>query len=125
MSQISRHGLNSLAALSEIVLPTTNPPPWLHIPLLVILLALYLGLAYITRATQGFYPYAFLNPVYGSGRLAGYIIGIALACVVIFLIVWGLIWVRRRFTGIGKRSRKNRPVPRYLGATRDVEMTAK
>lgn len=124
-SQISRHGLNSLAALTEILLPATNPPPWLHIPLLVLLLALYLALAYVTHATQGFYPYAFLDPSYGRGRLAGYVIGIAAASVVIFLIVWGLIWIRRRLTGVGKRSKKDRDNSRYLSASHDVEMIAK
>lgn len=124
-SQVSRHGLNSLAALLEIILPATNPPPWLHIPLLILLLALYLALAYITHATQGFYPYAFLDPAHGGGRLAGYIIGIAAACVVIFLVVWGLIWVRKRVTGTGKRSKNDHDIPRYLSASHDVEMTRK
>jgi uncharacterized membrane protein len=125
LPQISRHGLNSLAALLEIILPATNPPPWLHIPLLIILLALYLALAYVTYATQGFYPYAFLNPSHGGGRLAGYIIGIAVACVIIFLIVWGLVWIRRRWTGPAKRCKNDHEIPRYGDTPHDVEMTQK
>lgn len=93
--------------------------------LLVILLALYLALAYVTHATQGFYPYAFLDPSYGRGRLAGYIIGIAAACVVIFLIVWGLVWIRRRFTGSAKRSKNDHSLPRYGNTSHNVEMTRK
>ena len=34
------------------------PPPPFHLLLLIILLALYLGLAYLTKATQGFYTYS-------------------------------------------------------------------
>jgi len=97
--QITEHALNSLFALLEILLPSTPTPPLLHLPFIVFLLALYLGLAYLTRKTQGFYPYGFLNPSNGKGKVAGYIIGIAVAACVIFGVVWGLIWVRRRLTG--------------------------
>ncbi|KAJ9655100.1 Vacuolar protein sorting-associated protein 8 [Neophaeococcomyces mojaviensis] len=122
---VSRHGLNSLAALLEIILPATNPPPFLHIPFLVVVLALYLALAYVTYATQGFYTYSFLNPAHGAGLLAGYIVGIAVAGVVIFLIVWGLIWTRRRFTGLGKRSQRDIEINTHRDLTSDVEMTLK
>lgn len=93
--------------------------------LLILILALYLALAYVTYATQGFYPYAFLDPKYGGGRLAGFIIGIAAACAVIFLVVWGLIWVRRRLTGNGKKNKNGRDTLRHVSASRDVEMTTK
>lgn len=91
----------------------------------MILLGSYLGLAYITYATQGFYTYNFLNPAHGAGLLAGYIVGIALASVVIFLLVWGLIWIRRRFTGIGKRSKKDPGPHAHVEYDADVEMTVK
>lgn len=86
---------------------------------------MYVGLAYVTYATQGFYPYAFLNPANGRGRLAGYIVGIAAACAVIFVIVWGLIWIRRRFTRPGKRSKNDNKLHVRPGASQDLEMTAK
>lgn len=93
-SNISQHALNSLFALFEIMLPRTSPPPPLHIVFLVILLACYLALAYITHATEGFYPYSFLDTSKGSGRVTGYCFGILIASCVIFGIVWAVIWLR-------------------------------
>ncbi|KAF4440240.1 hypothetical protein FACUT_3564 [Fusarium acutatum] len=99
-SNISQHGLNSLFALFEIIIPRTNPPQWVHIAWLIFILALYLALAYLTHATQGFYVYNFLDyqDVGGRGIVAGYILGIAVGIVIIFCIVWGVIWVRRWLT---------------------------
>lgn len=62
------------------------------------LLALYLALAYLTHYTQGFYPYSFLDPSRGSGRLAGYILGVLAAACVVFGVVWALVWLRRYLT---------------------------
>lgn len=103
--QISKHGLNSLVALFEIIFPDTNRPPVLHLTGVVLILALYLALAYVTHATQGFYPYTFLDPSDGGGILAGYIIGILAAACVIFFIVWGIVWLRKKYTPPGKRSK--------------------
>jgi hypothetical protein len=97
-SQVSQHALNSIIAFSEIVLPRTSPPPFLHIPFLILILGLYLGVAYITRATQDFYIYHFLNPDTGSGKVTGYCFGILAVNVVIFLVISGAIWLRRRVT---------------------------
>lgn len=110
-------------ALLEILLPTTNTPPWSHIVFLILILAAYLGLAYVTYATQGFYTYAFLDPNKGAGHLTGYIVGIAAACVVVFLLVWALTWVRRRVTGFGKKSRRD--MSSVLYRAQDIEMSRK
>lgn len=64
----------------------------------MIILALYLALAYITYASEGFYPYDFLNTGKGSGKVAAYAFGILAAIIVIFGIVWGVIWLRRWVT---------------------------
>lgn len=96
--QTSQHALNTVFAAFEILLTKTSPPPPAHLAFLVILLALYLALAYLTRVTAGFYPYSFLDPNKGSGKLAGYILGILAAACVIFGIVWGIIWIRRWLT---------------------------
>jgi len=90
--------MNSVIALSEIVLPRTDPPPFLHLAFLLVILGLYLGVAYITRATEHFYVYHFLDPATGSGKVAGYCFGILAATIVVFLVVWCLIWVRRWIT---------------------------
>ncbi|MCJ1270816.1 hypothetical protein MMC22_010713 [Lobaria immixta] len=97
-SNISQHALNSALALFEILLPCTDPPPVLHLPFLIVILALYLALAYITVATQGFYTYSFLDPGRGKGRVVGYVFGILVAICVVYGLVWGLIWTRRRVT---------------------------
>lgn len=62
---------------------------------------MYLGLAYITYWKQGWYTYSFLDSEGGkhNSLVAGYSIGIAGVTLVVFLIVWGLIWVRRQVTG--------------------------
>jgi hypothetical protein len=97
-SNISQHAMNSLFALFEAFIPRTNPRPWIHLPFIILILALYLGLAYLTKATQGFYVYNFLNPAQGAGKTAGYILGIAAGIIVVFLIVKGLMWTRKWFT---------------------------
>ena len=95
-------------------MPRTSPPPPLNLVFLVLLLACYLALAYITHATQGFYTYSFLDPSKGSGRVTGYCFGILIAACLIFGIVWGLIWLRNLATGKlgfeGKFARKRRNV---------------
>ncbi|KAL8714845.1 MAG: hypothetical protein Q9220_001358 [cf. Caloplaca sp. 1 TL-2023] len=94
----SQHALNTVFAAFEILLTRSPPPALAHLPIIVILLALYLALAYLTHATAGFYPYSFLDPDKGSGKLAGYILGILAAACVIFGIVWVIIWARRWLT---------------------------
>ncbi len=56
---------------------------------------MYLALAYVTFYTQGFYTYGFLDlRKNSSGVVAGYIIGILVAAIVIFLIVRYIILLR-------------------------------
>ncbi|KAI1323519.1 hypothetical protein F5Y16DRAFT_383412 [Xylariaceae sp. FL0255] len=97
-SNISQHGLNSAYALFEIIVPRTNPPPWVHIFWLIVLLALYLALAYLTFATKGFYTYDFLDPRLQGAKVAAYVFGIGVGIVIIFVFVWGLIWLRKWIT---------------------------
>jgi hypothetical protein len=87
-----------VAAFLEITLTRTSPPPFLHIPFLILILGLYLGVAYISRATEHFYVYSFLNPQTGSGKVAGYCFGILAATAVVFVVVWVVIWVRKWVT---------------------------
>ncbi|KAK0630077.1 hypothetical protein B0T17DRAFT_506576 [Bombardia bombarda] len=97
-SNISQHAMNSAFALFEIVVPRTDPPPPLHMLWLLVVLALYLALAYVTEATKGFYPYDFLDPSKQHGLVAAYVFGIAVGALILFAVAWGLIWLRRYIT---------------------------
>lgn len=89
---ISAHAMNSLFALLEVLLPRTAPSPWWHMGPLIILLALYLALAYVTYFDQGLYVYSFLNiQTNGSGVVTGYCFGILIGMVIIFVIVHFLV----------------------------------
>lgn len=94
-SNISVHAMNSLWAVLEIFLSRVGPMPWIHIPFLVLFLAGYLAIAYITKATQGFYTYKFLDPnANGSGMVAAYAFGIAIGACILFVIIAGIHWVK-------------------------------
>ena len=97
--QVSQHALNTSFAFFEIVVPRTTPPPWLHLLPLIVILALYLALAYVTYGTQHFYTYSFLDPtLHGGGRVVAYMFGILAAILVIFVVVWLLIRLRQWIT---------------------------
>ena len=97
-SQVSKHAINSAWALFEVLLTCTSPRPPLHMLFLIMLLALYLGLAYLTKATEGFYVYSFLDPSTGVNHVVAYCIGIPVAACVIFGIVEGVLWLRNKAT---------------------------
>ncbi|KAA8575016.1 hypothetical protein MFRU_002g03520 [Monilinia fructicola] len=95
-SNVSEHGLNSLFALVEILLARTHPPPLVHLCWLLLILACYLGLAYVTYATKGEYVYEFLDPARQKhGLVAAYVFGIAVGICVIFLVARGLVAARK------------------------------
>ncbi|TGO24906.1 hypothetical protein BPAE_0092g00250 [Botrytis paeoniae] len=94
-SNISEHGLNSLFALFEICIPRTASPHWIHLLWLIVILACYLGLAYVTVATKHQYVYSFLNPkVAQHGMVAAYVFGIAVGICLIFAVVKGAVSLR-------------------------------
>lgn len=113
-SNISQHAMNSVFGIFELVFTRINPPPWIHLLWLVVLLGLYCGLAYLTYATKHYYVYSFLNPEpennvvvngvktnlggVGKGTVVGYVFGIAAAIIIIFCISKGLQWVRKWIT---------------------------
>lgn len=61
-SNLSEHALNSVFAFLEILLPRSDPHPWIQLIFIIVIAAMYLGLAYLTQATEHFYVYEFLNP---------------------------------------------------------------
>lgn len=95
-SNVSQHLLNSVFAVFEIVVPRTGPPPVVHMVWLVVVLAGYLGLAYVTHAAQGWYPYSFLDP--DRANVGVYVVGILVGSLVVFGVVWGVVWGRRWVT---------------------------
>jgi hypothetical protein len=117
--QISKHGMNSLVAAFEVLIPSTDPPPIAHVILIVIVLGLYLGWCYVTAATQGFIPYSFLDPRNGVGMMIGFIVGVLAGAIFTFFVVMGVIWVRRRIAPEGKRSKHDTS----YNSRGDVEMT--
>ncbi|RDA82813.1 hypothetical protein CP532_1367 [Ophiocordyceps camponoti-leonardi (nom. inval.)] len=93
---LSQHALNSVFALFEIIVPRTNPLPWLHLLWLALILLTYLAVAFITLADQGFFVYGFLDYRQAGGRayVAAYVLGITAALVLIFCAVHFLIRLR-------------------------------
>lgn len=124
-SNVSQHLVNSFLALFEVFVPRTDwrDMRWVHMLWLLVVLALYLCVAYITRATKGFYTYTFLDPGNGgSGKVAGYVLGIAVAILVVFLIVKGLVALRMWLTE--KVLKKEGKFARQPAWREDVEMHA-
>jgi len=93
---ISVHLLNSVFALFEILLTNTPAPAWILLAFGAFFLLCYMGVIYITYATQGFYAYTFMDPANGHVRLAIYIVGIGLAECVLFAVVHGIVLLRQR-----------------------------
>ncbi|KAL2261360.1 hypothetical protein VTK26DRAFT_4336 [Humicola hyalothermophila] len=125
-SNMSQHALNSVFAAFEILVPRTDPMPPVHMLWLILLLALYLALAYVTEATKGFYTYSFLDPAEQGGLVAAYVFGIAVGCLVVFGLVWLVIWLRKFITErklgmTGKFSSR----AGQAAAGKDLEMSSK
>lgn len=91
---LSVHGLNSVFAIVEILLPATEAPPFPHLSIVLLILSAYLGLAYLTRYTQGFYVYEWLNPAYGNVSIILHVLGYAAGMIAIFFLVSGAIRLR-------------------------------
>ncbi|KAI4870225.1 hypothetical protein F4820DRAFT_404358 [Hypoxylon rubiginosum] len=120
-SNISAHAFNSLFALVEIFVSRVDPPPWIHALWLVVIMALYLALAYVTHATKGFYTYSFLDPGEVHSLVAAYVFGIGAATVIIFAIVKGVIWTRRWVTEEKLRQRGKFSQPRARAVESEEE----
>ncbi|KAF2216215.1 hypothetical protein CERZMDRAFT_93512 [Cercospora zeae-maydis SCOH1-5] len=94
---ISVHGLNSLFALLEIVCSAVAPPPFVsHLLVILLGLSLYLGLAYVTHADQGFYVYEWMNPAWGWRSVTGHVFAYAAGMIGIYCAVWLAVWTRER-----------------------------
>jgi hypothetical protein len=83
---LSVHGLNSVFAIVEIILAATEPQPWNHLSVVLLVLSGYLGLAYLTRETQGFYVYEWMNPAHGNWSIILHILGYAGGMIALFVL---------------------------------------
>lgn len=92
---LSVHGLNSVFAVVEILLPATDAPPFSHLSIVLLVLSGYLGLAYLTRYTQGFYVYEWMNPAHGKVSIVLHVLGYAAGITAIFCLVSGAIRIRK------------------------------
>ncbi|KAJ2918095.1 hypothetical protein MD484_g2315, partial [Candolleomyces efflorescens] len=92
-SDITKHSLNAAFGLFELIFTNAGPHPWLHLLWTIVILGLYVATAYITRATQGFFPYTFLDPK-DLKTLFISLGGITGAQIVLFILTWGIIKLR-------------------------------
>ncbi|KAJ3515977.1 hypothetical protein NMY22_g14313 [Coprinellus aureogranulatus] len=106
-SNITKHILNSVFALFELLLSNVGPHPWLNLLWTILILGAYVGVAYITFATQGFYPYSFLDPENGIKPLLLSIAGITVGQLVVFTLTWGIIKARQRVVFLSRGRRPN------------------
>jgi hypothetical protein len=123
-SNVSQHALNSVFAFFELIVPRTDTPLPVHQLWLIVLLALYLALAYVTEASKGFYPYDFLDPEEQGGLVAAYVFGIAVGCLIVCWAVWGVIWLRK-FVTERKLGKHGRFSSRDHGAARALDTETK
>ncbi|KAG5289602.1 hypothetical protein I7I48_08973 [Histoplasma ohiense] len=116
---ISKHALPPFFALFEIIFSTARPPPVFHLALLAAILLLYLGIAYITHTTQGFWVYPFLRPRPGrhGANVARYLAIIAAVLVLTFALVWGISFIRKRL--VGSKTKYAKTDPEHSNAARE------
>ncbi|TFK26016.1 hypothetical protein FA15DRAFT_638287 [Coprinopsis marcescibilis] len=103
-NNISVHILNTVFALGEILLTNSPPVPWIALPLSVIILGAYCGLAYLVHAVAGFYPYSFLDPEISKRFLPAYLVGLAVGQCIVFTIVHFLVVSRIRVLNRSSRA---------------------
>lgn len=125
-SNLSIHVLNTVFALTEIALPRTGIPPWSHLGVLMLCMSLYLGLVYISKAVEDFYPYLWLDPRVGWKQIVAHVIGYTMSIVLVYNVVLGSIWLRRSLTEKGSpedgRDRSQHDDEIALTRPRDREM---
>ena len=126
-SMLSIHALNSVFAIFEITFSRTRPPPWTHLAILLLIMSTYLGVAYITKATEGVYIYLWLDPAVGWQKILAHVIGYAVVMIFYFNLVKGAIWLRCQVTKDSVRdtvrndTTRSSLVPYAMGAYRDLE----
>jgi len=119
-SNLSVHAFNTVFALTEILLSNSPPAPWFTTVPCILVLVGYLGVAYITHATQGIYTYGFLDPKKQGALLAAYIAGIGIFALIVFFLVRGIVVLRQRWA---EKAGRVPVVLEVSEATREMEET--
>ncbi|KAH8823518.1 hypothetical protein DL96DRAFT_1469425 [Flagelloscypha sp. PMI_526] len=120
-SALSVHALNTVFALIEICGSNIPLLPWLTLIPNILILLLYVAVAYISHETLGFYVYSFLDPGKGKGKVAAYLIGIAVGESIIFCLVQGLIVLRQRLSGQRRQQSGEGSVQTTIAASMSAE----
>lgn len=103
-SMITMHSLNSVFALFEILVTSTEPFPLTHLPILLLIMSLYLPVAYIERYTEEIYIYLWLDPNNGIAKLLLHIVGYAALITGYFFAVRYILILKHRLI-INRRRR--------------------
>ena len=98
-TNISFHCLNSGFALFEVIFSAVSVQRWTHSLVVLGVMILYIAMAYIIRATAGFYVYEFMDTNLMGALTAAYIFGIGGMGTVAFFTVQGLVWIKGALGG--------------------------
>ncbi|TFK26014.1 hypothetical protein FA15DRAFT_315263 [Coprinopsis marcescibilis] len=93
---ITVHILNAVFTVCEILFTNSPPVPWIAMPITVLLLGSYCGLAYVVHAAAGYYPYPFLDPSSSKALLPAYVVGLAVGNCIVFVLVHFLAVLRHK-----------------------------
>lgn len=96
------HAMNSLFATFEIVATQTKPLPYVHLGVMWLIMSLYLGIAYITKASAGLFVYLWLDPKNGVVQLVLHMVAYAALLSAFFLLVRSVILLRSRWFRVSK-----------------------
>jgi uncharacterized membrane protein len=92
ITTIMHHGIDALFLLFEVIF-SRNLVKWKHLVLIVILSFFYLFYMWVVYAGEGYFVYAFLAFSKGPTVALWYVV-MVVTILVLFVIMWGLHWVR-------------------------------
>lgn len=110
-NMITMHAMNSVLAAFEIIVTETDPLPIVHLTALLLIMSLYLGVAYITKVTEGIYIYLWLDPSNGLAKLFLHILGYAGLMAAFFFAARFAIILRCRLTRKQHQKFPTSPLP--------------
>lgn len=100
-SNTSFHCLNAVFACFEVMFSAVLPQRWTHSLVILLILGLYIAMAYIIRLTAKFYVYEFMDVKMMGAVTGAYIAGIGAMGMITFFVVQGVVWVKQWCCGRG------------------------